>query len=230
MGFDVTLIHSTKDLPSNLPDSETATFNTHELRLREGEKHKFARQSGGTNAISKRTLSADEVIGEILDSNYAFIPIAVGPFGDIGSLFMRFWDGSDTLPLPNFTKACPNALRAAKRATAGETPWDILGKADAQWKKQCGSSLFEGSYLSPTPSIWANQQLGLVCCTQLANHINTSFNHLRHCPGEVCDGWREEDDASVDGYDEPSWRWTDIDFGKIGDDNIKNPAVCNQSS
>jgi hypothetical protein len=134
-------------------------------------KHKFARQSGGTTAISKRTLSADEVIGEILDSNYAFIPIAIGPFGDIGSLFMRFWDGSDTLPLPNFTKACPNALRAAKRATAVETPWDILGKADAQWKKQRGSSLFEGSYLSPTPSIWANQQLGLVCCTQLANHI-----------------------------------------------------------
>jgi hypothetical protein len=65
-----------------------------------------------------------------------------------------------------------------------------------------------------------------VCCTQLANHINTSFNNLRHCPGEVCDGWREEDDASEDGYDEPSWRWTDIDFGKIGDDNIKNPAVA----
>jgi hypothetical protein len=123
LGFDVTLIHSTKDLPSNLPNSETATFNTHELRLREGEKHKFARQLGGTNAVSKRTLSEDEVIGEILDSNYAFIPIAVGPFGDIGSLFMRFWDGSR-----------PNALRVAKRDTAVETPWDILGlgKADEE--------------------------------------------------------------------------------------------------
>jgi hypothetical protein len=88
-----------------------------------------------------------------------------------------------------------------------ETPWDILGKADAQSKKQRGSNPFDGSHLSSTPSIWANQQLGLVCCTQLANHINTSFNNLRRCPdGKVFDGWREEDDASVDGFDDRSWR------------------------
>jgi hypothetical protein len=61
-----------------------------------------------------------------LDSNYAFIPIVVGPFGDIGSLFVQFWDGTDSLLLPSFTKARPNVLRADKRATAVETPWDIL--------------------------------------------------------------------------------------------------------
>jgi hypothetical protein len=51
---------------------------------------KFARRTGGTNPITNKTLSADEVIGEILDTNSVFIPIAVGPFGEFGSLFRRF--------------------------------------------------------------------------------------------------------------------------------------------
>jgi hypothetical protein len=46
------------------------------------------------------------------------------------------------------------------------------------WKAECGGTLFDGSYLSISSSIWTNQQLGLVCCTSLANHINTSFNHV----------------------------------------------------
>jgi hypothetical protein len=52
---------------------------------------KFARRTGGTNEITKRTLSADEVIGKIMDANFSFIPIAVGAFGEIGSTFLRFW-------------------------------------------------------------------------------------------------------------------------------------------
>ena len=42
---------------------------------------KFARRSGGTNDITNKTLTADEVVGAILDGNNSFIPIAVGPFG-----------------------------------------------------------------------------------------------------------------------------------------------------
>jgi hypothetical protein len=37
---------------------------------------KFARRTGGTaNPITKRTLTADEFIGKILDSNNVFIPM-----------------------------------------------------------------------------------------------------------------------------------------------------------
>jgi hypothetical protein len=55
--------------------------------LRGGEKMKFARRTGGTNPITNKTLSADKVIGKILDTNNVFIPIAVGPHGKFGSLF-----------------------------------------------------------------------------------------------------------------------------------------------
>ena len=106
IGFDVVAIHSTKPAPSD-PSGETASFNESDLRLREGERKKFARRTGGTNDVTARTLSADEVIGEINDSNCAFIPIAIGPFGETGSLFKRFWDGSNPIPLPNFSSDRP---------------------------------------------------------------------------------------------------------------------------
>jgi hypothetical protein len=75
IGFDVTLIHSTNDSTSSA--SGAAQYNKTDSRLRDGEKMKFARRPGGTNPITNKTLSADEVIGEILDTNNVFIPIAV---------------------------------------------------------------------------------------------------------------------------------------------------------
>eukprot|EP00956_Cyclotella_meneghiniana_P038061 scaffold148342_cov36-Cyclotella_meneghiniana.AAC.2 len=157
IGFDVVFVHSTKPAPSD-PLRLTASINESDLRLREGERKKFARSTGGTNDITSKTLSADEVIGEINNSNYGFIPIAVGPFGEMGSIFRRFWDGSDPLPLPNFDSNRPEAERAARRSILVDTPWDILGKADARWKSERGDSLFDGSYLTSLPSIWAKQQ------------------------------------------------------------------------
>ena len=191
------------------------------LRLREGERKKFARRTGGTNDITARTLSADEVIGEINDTNCAFIPIAIGPFGETGSLFKRFWDGSNPLPLPNYNDDRPQAKRAALRAISGTTPWDILGKADARWKSEHGSTPFDGSYLTNLPSTWAKQQLGIVCATQLANHINASFNHLRYDPSGTIDGDAAFDEEDPDEPDELDWKWVDVDF--LDDNVITNP-------
>lgn len=180
IGFDVTLIHSTK--PSISSNSEAATFHETDLRLRDGEKGKFARARGGTNKETLRTLTADEVIGSITDSNFCFIPIAVGPFGELGSIFRRFWEGIDPLPLPFYPDDRPNALKAAKLALSNKTPRDILQVADDAWRRDHGTRLFGGNYLSPTPSVWANQQLGLVCLTHLSNHIRCSFQKVSHRP------------------------------------------------
>jgi hypothetical protein len=83
---------------------EIAPSNENSLCLRKGESDKFARRTGGTNEVSKRTLSADQVIGEILDANCSFIPIAIDPFGEVGDVFMRFWDGSVNLTPLAFPK------------------------------------------------------------------------------------------------------------------------------
>jgi hypothetical protein len=35
-------------------------------------------------------------------------------------------------------------------------------------------------YLAPLPSVWANQRLGLVCQSNLSNHINASFSKIKY--------------------------------------------------
>jgi hypothetical protein len=98
-------------LPLKLLNTES------DLRLRDGEKQMFTRRNGGTNKLTRRTLSDDEVIDEIIDGNNSFIPIAVGPNGKFGSLFRRFLLGSNPLPpLLTFHADRPNALRAAEIA------------------------------------------------------------------------------------------------------------------
>jgi hypothetical protein len=170
---------------------------------------KFARRTGGTNPLTNQTLSADEVIGEILDSNNAFIPIAVGPFGEFGSLFLRFIERSRTLPLPTFSADRPNATRAAERAITNRTPYDVFGKADKIWHETRGSKLFEGSYLSQYPSIWADQRLGLATCTHLANHINTSLTKISHGRADSTNRVAHSAATSVDDELVDEWKFYD---------------------
>ena len=53
-----------------------------------------------------------------------------------------------------------------------------MGKADINWKKNHNTSLFGMPYTAATPSVWANQQLGLVTQTHISTHIKASFNKL----------------------------------------------------
>ena len=216
IGFDVTLIHSTK--PSSATPSEAAQYNECDLRLRDGEKMKFARPRGGTNPITNKTISPDDVIGEIIQSNHAFIPIAVGPFGEFGSLFRRFIENHNTLPLPQFAKDRPNAAKAASIATNFRTPYDVLGKADQKWKAKFTDKLFDGTYHASLPSTWANQKLGLATVTHLANHINTSLTRLTFC-GPTSQQLDSETDSYYDGDD---WRFVD---GNIRDESFENEDV-----
>ena len=183
IGFDVTLIHSTR--PSSSSPSEAAKYTESDLRLRYGERMKFVRSRGGTNEVTKQTLSADQIIGEIVDSNFSFIPIAVGPHGELGSLFRRFLYGTKALPLPDIPKDKPNALRAAQLAVSSKNPSNILGKANKAWKKSNGVRPFSGSYQSSTPQIWAEQHIGLVIQTKIATHIKNSLQKLKYKPGHA---------------------------------------------
>jgi hypothetical protein len=65
------IVHSTK--PSSSTASEAAKYNEMDLRLRVGEGMKFARPREGTNPITACTIPPDDVMGEIIQSNQAFI-------------------------------------------------------------------------------------------------------------------------------------------------------------
>jgi hypothetical protein len=176
-----------------------------DLRLQDGESMKFARPRGETNPITARTVPPDDVIGEIINSNQVFIPIAVGPFGGLGSLFCRFIEDVNTLPLPSFPTDRPNTARAAKLATNHQTAYNVLGKADQKWKATKPSKCFDGSYLSQLPSTWAHQKLGLPATTHLANHINNSLTKLTFCRGSVT----QPDGPDSDFEDDDCWRFFD---------------------
>ena len=49
-------------------------------------------------------------------------------------------------------------------------------------KRTTGNSLFGRNYTDALPSTWANQQLGLITQTYLANHIKASFSKFRFDP------------------------------------------------
>jgi hypothetical protein len=146
----------------------------------------------------------DDVIGEIINSNQVFIPIAVGPFGGFGSIFCCFINGVNTLPLPTFPINRPNAARAAKFATNHQKPYNVLGKANHKWKATHPSKCFEGSYLTQLPSTWAQEKLGLATTTHLANHINNSLTKLTFCGGS---NTQSDDSDSVS--DDDCWRFFD---------------------
>jgi hypothetical protein len=131
-----------------------------DLRISDRERMKFSRPRGGTNPITTRTVQPDDIIGEIINSNQAFNPIAVGPlFKGIGYLFCRFIDDVNTLPLPTFLTDRPNPARVAKLATNYCTPYNVFGKADEKWKAMNLSKCFESSFVLPPAHLFETKLL-----------------------------------------------------------------------
>ena len=128
-----------------------------------GEKKKFERPRGGTNNVTRVTLTGDQAIGQMLDSNQTPIPIAIGPFGELGEIFMRFLYGTAQRSLPKISTLKPNAQRALDLATSNKVPSNILGRAKHVCSHREHLEFFDRSnlYLAGNPQIWAEQQLGL---------------------------------------------------------------------
>jgi len=92
-----------------------------EIRLRDAEREKFCRR-GHTDKGSNTTLSGDEIIGEILKTSSALIPITVTEFGQFGSLFERFLFGKEAMKIPNFTENQQNAKKSGKIGPLYQSP------------------------------------------------------------------------------------------------------------
>ena len=101
VGFDNIIINS------NNPTSSVkmAALSKHSAwRLQTGEMGKFERTLGASNSLPQQTLTADKIIGDIIDQNMALIPIVISPWGACGGgLFNQFlyWRGvlrSSTTP------------------------------------------------------------------------------------------------------------------------------------
>jgi hypothetical protein len=100
----------------------------------------------------------------------------------------------------------------SEQATTHRTPYDVLTKADKAWRKTHGHALFDGSYLSQSPSLWANQRIGLATITHLANHINKSLTKIQPSRNGAIgdDGSQSSDTLS---QEMPDWNFHDNETG-----------------
>ena len=111
------------------------------------------------------------------------------------------------MPLPTFSTDRRNAKRAADTAISTKTPHSVLIKANKTWKKFNGDKPFGGTYMSSTPEMWADQNIGLAIQSHLATHIKKSLTKIQYIKGN-----RETSDANPsrnifdDEETEAAWR------------------------
>ena len=149
--------------------------------MRDGEKEKFCRK-GHTEKGTNLTLSGDEVIGKVLKTNNALIPVTVTEFGHFGSLFERFLFGKEAMKIPNFRNNQKNSKQAAALARSVKVPFGILKRANEIWRTKHSEEFYGFSYKAMDPLSYAEQQLGLITITAIANHIQRAYRKVKSQP------------------------------------------------
>ena len=128
------------------------------------------------------TLSGDEIIGKIMASNSALVPITVTEFGQFGSLFERFLFGKEAMKIPNFKESQNNAKAAAELARSTKVPHSVLPRANELWRKEHPEEVYGHSYKAMDPTTYATQQLGLITSTALSNQILRAHKKVKSRP------------------------------------------------
>ena len=182
LGFDVTYIKST---PLSSSKSKAARLNEINMRLRLGEKSKFQRQ-GKTDKETGITLTGDDIIGDILQHNNAFIPIAISPHGRTSSLWNRHMYGTAAMDCPDFATDRIHAAAAYRLADSLRVPWGILNRANDIWRHEHEGCSFGGSYHAQTPTIWFEQEFGLVTSSAIASHLLRAHDKIKSKPAIRC--------------------------------------------
>mmetsp|Transcript_4029 Transcript_4029/g.5672 ORF Transcript_4029/g.5672 Transcript_4029/m.5672 type:complete len:299 (+) Transcript_4029:1574-2470(+) len=146
---------------------------------------KFAPDGSHSDKSTGITLTGDQFIGEIIDSNKALIPQAVDQFGQLGPLFDKFLLGtSDEAPEPHdystSKHARPNAIKMNKLACSTKVPYGILNTANKQWTSSNPHSWYGESYMEADPKTWAQHHLGLSISNAITGHIHRAFTRLHN--------------------------------------------------
>ena len=174
------------------------------MRLYNGERRKFARL-GATCQETQVSLSGDEIIGEILSRNMALLPVAVSPYGRLGSVIERFLYGTKMLPQQPFTNR-PHATAAAALASSRSVPRGVLTRANDLWRLSNPGRHYGGSYKAPDPLSLFDQELGLAISVATSSHILRAHNKNRCCRPMSC---ADNDDCKCSTFevgDNPSER------------------------
>ena len=172
LGFDMVTCNS-DTCPSPTRGGSDAKSNDITTSLISAERSKFQRgngtQSSRTDKTSQITLTGEQIIGELYQSNMQLIPFAVSPLGLFGPTIEHFLYGTEphiehdklhAMDKRNF----PNAHKMACQAFSTKTPSNILQRADQIWNSKQNKYNYGGSYKSPDPSTYYTQMFGREVC------------------------------------------------------------------
>jgi len=184
IGFDMTCIHNDISPDPMIP---IAQYNNLNLQLEEGEQKKFQRARGGTDPITKVSLSGDQIIGEIVNNDMGLIPMAISPYGKFGSIANRFWYGTHARIPPKLltSKDRPNAIKAAKLSVGAKVPSGVLHRANKVWRLQHPGKMYGGSYKAMDPMTHTNQLFGRLVCTANGAHIIRNMKKIDKLGGPI---------------------------------------------
>ena len=85
------------------------------------------------------------------------------------------------MKIPNFTENEKYAKKNAKLARSTKVPHSVLHRANEIWRKH-ENQFYGHSYKAIDPLTYAEQQLGLITTTAIANHILRAHNDVKSRP------------------------------------------------
>jgi hypothetical protein len=137
------------------------------------------RVKGGTNKLTGHTISPDQLMGDIVDSQQALIPQVVDPWGKWNELFERTLIGDqDAPPVTSYPASRRHAQRMHELACSNRVPFGLLNTANKTWKTSHSDSWYGDSYFAADPKTWALQQIGLTTTNALTAHLIAGHDKL----------------------------------------------------
>jgi hypothetical protein len=185
IGFDIVLCHS-DTCPSPSCGGSDAKSHNIVTSLLTAEKNKFQRGKSRNSAITCKqtgiTLSGDEIIGQLYNSNMQLIPFAISPLGLFGPTMNTFLYGIDPMTHAIEPRLFPHASKMAKRSISNAVPSNILHRANEIWRTKHPNKFFGGSYKSPDPLTYVTQQFGSKVCFANGSFGLTAMSYLESGP------------------------------------------------
>ena len=114
------------------------------------------------------------VIGDLVDSMVALIPMAIDAHVRWGALLNTFLFGHRARKPLTFPSNRPNATIMHRRITTHPCPKGVVTQACLAWQRNRSRRFYGHSHTAPTPKEATIQQMGLVYTKALGLHLRNA--------------------------------------------------------
>jgi hypothetical protein len=172
-GFDLTITPPKGHLPPSRLGAASSNQPASAVKhLVDKERRKLMRDGSG-DPYNNNTLTGEEIMAALLRAGTALLPVAIGPYGRMGPMFLHFLFGTWAGPHYKFNRRRPMAQKMYNQvmlhlATSGIIP---LATSNRRREKPHTQYFYGHSYTAPTPHKFILQQLGLAISNAIALHI-----------------------------------------------------------